>query len=172
MEEGGDRVMSMNVHVWIKGESSGEIKGDSTVSSMGREGSIEAFELEFGVRTSQDPFRGSAGERIYSPITIKKRIDRASPDLHKMLCNNEPIEVTFRFYRPNPTGDGTTEQFYTIELKQARISSIKTISPNSIEDRTAALPAMEEVSFVFGEITWRYSSGDVNTEHQDQWRVP
>ncbi len=163
--------MAMTVHVWVKGENSGDIKGDSTITSLGREGSIEAFELDFGVRTSQGPSGLASAERIYSPLTIKKRIDRSSPILHQVLCNNEPVEVTIKFYRPNPTGDGTTEHFYTIELKQCRISSIKTLSPNCVEEGTASLPAMEEVSFVFGEITWRYSSGDANTEHTDQWKV-
>jgi type VI secretion system secreted protein Hcp len=163
--------MAQTVHVWIRAENAGNIEGDSTITSMDRENSIEAFKFESSVRLSHDPFSLSAsGERTHSPITITKRIDRSSPVLHSVLCNNEVVEVTIKFYRPNPAGDGTTEQFYTIELKQGRISSIKTISPNCVDDSTANLPAMEEVSFVFGEIAWRYSSGEANTEAVDQWR--
>jgi type VI secretion system secreted protein Hcp len=163
--------MAMTVHVWVKGDTSGDIMGDSTITSMGRENSIEAFKFESSVRTSREASSGMAsGERIYGPVTITKRIDRSSPILHAALCNNEVVEVTIKFYRPNPSGDGTTEQFYTIELKGGRISSIKTLSPNCVDDSTSNLPAMEEVSLVFGEITWKYSSGDANTEHTDQWR--
>ena len=162
--------MAMTVHVWIKGNNAGDIIGDSTIMSMDRENSIEAFKFESSVRTPRGASSGMpSGERVHDPITITKRIDRSSPILHQVLCTNDPVEVTIKFYRPNPSGDGTTEQFYTIELKEGRISSIKTISPNCVDDSTSMLPAMEEVSFIFGKITWTYSSGDANTEFEDHW---
>ncbi len=162
--------MSQTVHIWIKGDTQGDIKGDSTVTSLGREDSIEAFDFEHMVKTQREASSGMAsGERIHSPVTFTKRFDRSSPLLYAALCNNEPIEVTIRFYRPNPAGDGTTEQFYTIRLKKARISSIRSMSPNCLDDRTANQPPFENVSIVFGEITWSYSSGSANTEHQDSW---
>jgi len=162
--------MAMTVHVWVKGDTSGDIMGDSTIMSMGRENSIESFKFESSVRTSREASSGLAsGERTYDPVTITKRIDRSSPILHSALCTNEVVGVTLKFYRPNPSGDGTTEQFYTIKLEEGRISSIKTISPNCVDDSTANLPAMEEVSFIFGKITYTYSSGDANTEFEDHW---
>jgi len=57
----------------------------------------------------------ATGERTYEPIRIAKRIDKSSPLLAKALCNNEVIEATFKFYRPDPAGSGTQEHFYTIE---------------------------------------------------------
>lgn len=159
--------MAQTVHLWIRGESVGEIQGDSTITSMNREGTIEAFQFESSVRIPIEAGSGSAvGERSYSPITITKRIDRSSPVLHQALCTNDPLEVTIRFYRPNPAGDGTTEQFYTIQLRQARISSIKTVSPNTLTDEG---PAFEEVSIVFGAINYTYEPAGV--EFEDEWRV-
>jgi len=159
--------MAMNVHVWVRGQNVGEVRGDSTVTSMDREGSIEAFKFEHMVRVSVQASGEATGERSHGPITITKRIDRSSPILHQALSNNEVLAVTIRFYRPNPAGDGTTEQFYTIVLEYAHISSIKTISPSTVDESTGSLPAMEEVSFVFGGITWIYESGGI--EFQDQW---
>ncbi len=161
--------MALNVHIWINGTSQGEITGDSTVTSMGREGSIEAFKLEHTVQVPVETSGMATGQRSHSPIKITKRIDRSSPLLHQALCNNEELEVTIKFYRPNPAGDGTTEHFYTIRLRQGRISSIKTILPNTIDDQTATLPPMEEVSFVFGTIRWIYETA--GTESEDQWRA-
>ncbi|MBS3919729.1 MAG: type VI secretion system tube protein Hcp [Deltaproteobacteria bacterium] len=161
--------MAQNIHVWVKGQNVGEVRGDSTVSSMDREGSIEAFKLEHMVKTHREASGMATGERSYDPVTITKRIDRSSPILHQALCNNEEVEVTIKFYRPNPTGDGTTEHFYTIRLRYGRISSIRTISPSTLDERTENVPAMEEVSFVFGEITWIYESGGI--EFVDEWRV-
>jgi len=161
--------MAMNIHLWIRGATQGEIQGDSTVTSMDREGTIEAFKLDHTVHVPVEGSGMATGERLHSPIKITKRIDRSSPLLHQALYNNEILEVTIKFYRPNPAGDGTTEQFYTIQLQQGRISSINTISPNTIDESTASNPAMEEVSFVFGTIRWTYEPAGIETE--DQWRV-
>ena len=161
--------MAQNIHVWVRGTTQGELLGDSTVTSMDREGSIEAFKLEHMVKTHREASGMATGERSYDPVTITKRIDRSSPLLHQALCNNEEVEVTIKFYRPNPSGDGSTEHFYTTRLGQGRISSIRTISPNTVDESTASLPAMEEVSFVFGRITWIYESGGI--EFEDEWRV-
>lgn len=159
--------MAMNIHIWIKGTTQGEIQGDSTVTSMGREGTIEAFDLEHTVRIPTETSGRATGERSHSPIKITKRIDRSSPLLHQALCNNEDLEVTIKFYRPNPSGDGTTEHFYTIRLSQARISSIKTVLPNTLNESLAYAPPMEEVCFVFGQINWINESA--GTEHEDVW---
>lgn len=161
--------MAMNIHVWVRGQNVGEVRGDSTVTSMDREGSIEAFKLEYMVKTHIEASGMATGERSHGPVTITKRIDQSSPILHQALCNNEELEVTIKFYRPNPIGDGTTEHFYTIRLRQGRISSIRTISPSTVDQITESLPAMEEVSFVFGRITWIYESGGI--EFEDEWRV-
>ncbi len=160
--------MAMNVYLWIRGTTQGEIRGDSTVTSLNREGTIEAFQLEHAVHVPTERSGMSTEERSHSPIKIVKRIDRSSPLLHQALCNNEELEVTIRFYRPNPAGDGTTEQYYTIRLTQARVSSIKTISPNTIHDLSSNEPPMEEVSFVFGTINWTYEPDGI--EHEDAWR--
>lgn len=161
--------MAQNIHVWVRGQNVGEVRGDSTVTSMDREGSIEAFKLEYMVKTHIEASGMATGERSHGPVTITKRIDQSSPILHQALCNNEELEVTIKFYRPNPIGDGTTEHFYTIRLRQGRISSIRTISPSTVDQITESLPAMEEVSFVFGRITWIYESGGI--EFEDEWRV-
>lgn len=161
--------MALNVYLSIRGTSQGEIRGDSTVTSHGREGKIEAFDFEHTVSVPIETSGMATGSRSHSPIKITKRIDRSSPLLHQALCNNEELEVTIKFYRPNPDGDGTEEQFYTIQLRQARISSIKTISPNTVIDVTASQPAWEEVSFVFGTIRWTYVPA--GTEHEDEWQV-
>jgi type VI secretion system secreted protein Hcp len=161
--------MAQNIHVWVRGPNVGEVRGDSTITSMGREGSIEAFKLEYMVKTHIEASGMATGERSHGPVTITKRIDQSSPILHQALCNNEELEVTIKFYRPNPIGDGTTEHFYTIRLRQGRISSIRTISPSTVDQITESLPAMEEVSFVFGRITWIYESGGI--EFEDEWGV-
>jgi len=159
--------MAMTVHLFLKANGT-KIDGDSTITSMGREDSIECLSFTDSVRTAREAATGMAtGERTYEPIRISKRIDKSSPLLAKALCNNELIEGEFKFYRPNPAGDGTTEHFFTIEIKEGRISGITRVSPDVIDPASANEPATEEVSFVFGYIRWTYEPDGV--EHVDHW---
>ena len=159
--------MAETVHLYLKA-SGAEIKGDSTQTSLGREGSIECVYYEQAVKTARES--GSAlatGRRQYEPLLIRKRIDKSTPLLAKALCNNQVIEGKFKFFRPNPNGDGTTEQFFTVEIKQGRISSQKQIVPDTIVPATSTEPPLEEVTFVFHSISWTITNGGIT--HDDTW---
>ncbi|MCC7540817.1 MAG: type VI secretion system tube protein Hcp [Deltaproteobacteria bacterium] len=160
--------MAETVHLFLKSNGA-DVKGESTQTSLGREGSIECLYFEDAVRTARERGTGMAtGRRTYEPIVFCKRIDKSSPLLAKSLCNNEVIEGTFKFFRPNPTGDGTTQHFFTIEIAEGRIAGIKRVSPNTIDPASASAPPLEEIGFVFHTITWTYEDGGVT--HTDNWR--
>ncbi len=72
------------------------------------------------------------------------------------------VDATFKFFRPNPTGDGTTEQFYTVAFKKGRIASIKQVVPDTIVPASSTEPPLEEVTFVFHTIGWTYTNGGVD----------
>ena len=159
--------MAQSVHLFLKAAGN-DVHGESTITSLDRENSIECLSFVDAVRTAREASSGMAtGDRTYEPLTVEKRIDKSSPLLAKALCNNELIEGTFRFYRPSPAGDGTTQQFFTVVIEEARVASIARRSPNVIDPASAAAPPLEEVSFVFGKITWTYEDGGV--EHSDVW---
>ena len=160
--------MSETVHLYCKANGS-DIEGDSTQTSLGRENSIECIFFEDSVRTAREKGTAMAtGRRTYEPLRVVKRIDKSSPLLAKALCNNEVIEGTFKFFRPNPAGDGTTEQFFTVEIAEGRIASIIRRVPNCIDPASASEPPTEEVSFVFHTITWTYEPS--GAMHTDNWR--
>ena len=159
--------MAETVHLYLKANGT-DIKGESTQVSLGREGSIECVYYEQGVITAREAGSGLAtGRRQYPPLLIRKRIDKSTPLLMKALTENQAIEATFKFFRPNPTGDGTTEQFYSVNFKQGRINSIKQYVPDTIVPATSRDPACEEVTFVFHTIGWTYTNGGVT--HEDSW---
>lgn len=160
--------MAESVHLTLDANGT-TIEGESTQTSLGRENTIECLYFEDSVRTAREKGTGMAtGRRTYEPIVIRKRIDKSSPLLAKALCNNEVIEGTFKFYRPSPAGDGTTQQFFTVEIAEGRIASIKRISPDTIDPASSAEPPTEEVGFVFHTITWTYEDGGI--VHTDNWR--
>lgn len=159
--------MAETVHLYLKANGS-DIQGQSTQTSLGRENSIECLYFEDAVRTAREKGSGMAtGRRTYEPIVIRKRIDRSSPLLAKALCTNEVVEGIFKFFRPSPAGDGTTEQFFTIEFAHGRVQSIKRTSPDTIDPASSMDPPMEEVAFVFHTITWTYIDGGII--HSDSW---
>jgi len=159
--------MAMTVHLSLKVDGE-DIAGDSTITSMDREDTIECLSFQDGVRTAREASTGMAtGERSYEPICISKRIDKSSPLIAKALVNNEVVEGEFKFYRPNPLGDGTTEHYYTIEIKEGRVSSVERISPDVIDPASANAPATERVGFVFGYVRWTYEPDGI--EHIDHW---
>ncbi len=160
--------MAETIHLQLKSNGI-DIHGESTQTSLGRENTIECLYFEDSVRTAREKGSGMAtGRRTYEPIVIRKRIDKSSPLLAKALCNNEVIEGVFRLFRPSPTGDGTTEQFFTVEIAEGRIAGIERVSPDTIDPASAHEPPTETVSFVFHTITWVYEDGGVT--HTDNWR--
>jgi type VI secretion system secreted protein Hcp len=93
--------------------------------------SIACVSLNSPARVVIDQRTGFAtGKRFYDGISIRKTMDSSTPLLAKALTNNEVIEGEFRFFRPNPNGDGTTEHFFTIELNGARVASLEQVSPD------------------------------------------
>src|SRR5688572_1419963 len=141
--------MAETVHLYLKANGT-DIKGESTQTSLGREESIECVYYEQGVITAREAGSGLAtGRRQYQPLLIRKRIDKSSPLLMKALTENQAIEAVFKFFRPSPAGDGTTEQFYTVNFKQGRVNSIKQFVPDTIVPTSTNDPALEEITFVF-----------------------
>jgi type VI secretion system secreted protein Hcp len=159
--------MADNTYLFLKANGA-DIKGESTVTSQGRENSIECLYFKFNVNTAREAGTGMAsGRRQYEPIVIRKRVDKSTPLLFKALVENQVIEAKFLFFRPSRAGDGTTEQYYTIEIKQGRIASINQWSPDSINPAESRIPELEEVTFVFHTIISTYTDGGLS--HEDSW---
>src|SRR5262245_20224354 len=105
------------------------VEGDSQQQMT--EGAIECIAYQSAVGAAQRQGTGQAtGRRTHEGITIRKPIDRSSPLLAKALCSNAVIEGTFKFFRPNPNGDGTTEHYFTVEIEHGRVARIHLVSPD------------------------------------------
>lgn len=73
-----------------------------------------------------------------------------------------------KFFRPNPSGDGTTEQFFTVQGKLGRLTSISEWVPDTINPATSNLPPLLQVTMLFGTIKNTYESDGVEFE----WVAP
>jgi type VI secretion system secreted protein Hcp len=150
------------VHLYLK-INGADVRGESTQQSLGRADSIECVYYEHSIATASSQSavaseKGTiAGRPQYKPITIRKRIDKSSPLLIQAIAQGQAVEGTFKFFRPNPTGDGTTEQFYTVEFKGGHVDSVKQYVPDTIDPKTASDPPMEEVTFSYSSVTFTYA---------------
>jgi len=159
--------MAESIHLYLKANGQ-DIQGESTQMSNGRENSIECVEFKDGVRTAREHgSRAAVGRRVHEPIAIIKRIDKSSPLLAKALCRNEKIDGEFKFFRPNPAGDGTTEQFFTVKIENGRVDSIERHSPNSFDPAESKNPPLETIKLVYAKITWIYTP--TGAEFVDEW---
>jgi type VI secretion system secreted protein Hcp len=158
------------VSLYLVGKSQGWIRGESTQVSMNRENMIEALAYTQMVVMEPDTRTGAAGEvRDHFPITILKKIDKSSPLLYRAWRTGELCTATFRFFRPNPTGDGTTQQYYTVVLRGARISGLRRELLNTIEPATSTAPVVERVSFTYGDYREIFEDGGI--EDGDVWHA-
>ena len=172
--------MAQTVHLWLAIDGV-DIEGESTVSSLDREDTIECSSFYYGVEVPLDASSGGmydtssggmydtssggmTGDRRHSAVKIQKRIDKSTPLLLKALCENEPVSsAEFRFYRPSPR-DGRVEHYYTVLLQGGFIAGVRQVSEAPFKGGVEAPPMMEEVVFVFETITWTYEHGRVTYE--------
>jgi type VI secretion system secreted protein Hcp len=161
---------ALPAYMWATGETQGVING--SVDHPGRENSMEVVEFSHSRSQAIDSASGlPSGKRQHRPIRVTKLIDKASPKLANALTTNESL-TTFRinFYRPGPSG--VEQQFYTVELVNARITNISQsiISRNTEEWNIIAAPAIETITLVYDKIIWTWEDGGIAAE--DDWIAP
>ncbi|MBU1169690.1 MAG: type VI secretion system tube protein Hcp [Proteobacteria bacterium] len=141
--------MGLPSHVEIIGGKQGAIKGSCMMK--GRENTILTNDVCHEITI---PSGELSGKRVHAPLTITKVIDRATPLLNQALASAESLsEVIIRSYRFN--SQGHEEQYYTVVLEKARITSI------------VLYMAEEIVAFSYHKITWRWENPPFETS--DTW---
>lgn len=145
--------MAETVHLYLKLNGT-DILGESTQTSLGRANSIECTSLAFDVENDGSNIR--TGE-----IKVAARLDKAEPLIMQGLVQGQTAEGVFKFFRPNPTGDGTTEQFFTISGKSGRVTAAQMWVPDTVNPASSSFPPMMQYSFSFGAIDETYTNGGI-----------
>jgi type VI secretion system secreted protein Hcp len=131
----------------------GSIQGESTSSTHSQE--IEISSFSFGATNSA--IRSAAGspkggKPTVSEITVSKQIDKASPALYSALVNSQKIN-TAEITMCKSTGVGKPEDYVTITLTNAYITSIQT---SSSKDLPPNQKGAETVTINFQKIDFAY----------------
>jgi type VI secretion system secreted protein Hcp len=131
---------------------------------------IQVIATTHEVELNVDRMSGMAtGRRVHKPYVVTKLWDRATPLLYKALTQNEVMDVEIYFPRPEPSGQGGQQHYYTVKLTNAVVISIRSITPSTNAPETANLPQTEDVSFTYDKIKWEMLVA--KTEQEDAWKA-
>ena len=165
--------MALNSYLRLKGQKQGDIKG--SVIQKTREDTIMVIAVSHSIISPRDAASGlPTGKRMHKPLVITKELDKSSPLLYNVLCNNENItKWKLEFFQPQQdqrTGLGSEINHFVIELENASIASISFRSPNNKHPDLMKFAEYEEVAFVYEKITWTWVKGGVMAS--DAWLSP
>ena len=139
--------MALNAYLKLKGQKTGEIKGD--VTRKGQEGKIEVHSWRWDLESPRDPATGAAsGKVVAGEFFVTKERDKASPLLFNALASNENIsEWELQLWEVSSNGVEVLHQ--TWELLNASVASMR-------QHGLAPTPSGgfdgEEVTFTFQKI--------------------
>jgi type VI secretion system secreted protein Hcp len=143
------------INMSIEGEQQGNIEGSCT--TQGRADTIIVVGLGHQTSAQIDPASGLITGRILAgQFYVTKYVDKASPKLYQALCTGEHLpEVQLKFYRTGSTGQ--QEQYYTIRMEDAMITSIRTAFPN-----------IEEIAFLPKTMRWTWEIDGIEYQYNFQ----
>ena len=160
--------MPLPFHLGLEGEKQGKIEGSCDMK--GREGTILAYAMSHDIHIPRDPQSGlPSGKRVHGPLTIVKEFDKSSPLLYKALCQGEHMKkVEIKWYRIDKKG--AEVHYFTQTLENAIIVSMKPFVPTVFLTENEPYRHMEEISFTYKKIKWRWEPD--SKEAEDDWSAP
>ncbi len=134
----------------------------------GREGTSDIFAVDHELVQPIDSSTGlPTGVHQHRAFTVLKKIDKASPGLHKAFATGQNLNTAvLDFYRADTT-TGLEVKYYTVTLKNVRIIGIKTLVPTSFLPENQTFGHMEEVRMVYENIEWKWLPD--NLIESDSW---
>jgi type VI secretion system secreted protein Hcp len=147
---------------------------DGGVTQAGREGQMEIYGFSHTVVAPRDAASGlPTGKRQHLPVTITKPIDKATPLILQALVNNDVLEATLDFVRPDPNNpaSGAEQHYYTIELTNANIAGIRQEMLNNKYTENSNLPVMEKITFTYQTVERRWEPDSSVPTGRDTWDV-
>ena len=165
--------MALNAYLEIEAQTQGKIAG--SVTQKGRENTIMVIAVNHEIVSPRDAASGlPTGKRMHKPFRITKELDKSSPLLYNILCNNENVKTwVLKFWTPQlkaVSGGGTENNHYTVKLTNANIASINFKMANNKHPDLMKFAEYEEVEFTYQKIEWTWNDGGITAD--DDWETP
>ncbi|MFM2588156.1 Hcp family type VI secretion system effector [Vibrio sp. TBV020] len=154
--------MAHTAYLSITGKTQGPLsKGCNTKDSIGNKAQASHCD-EITVLACNFALSKHGGP---AEVLITKPIDKASPLLGNAFSKQEHQQCTLRFYRTNE--QGYNENFYTIELVDALITTLSFTQPNVLQAGDEEMS--EELSLSYRDIIWKHNIA--GTEGYETWEA-
>ena len=160
--------MALNAYLTYTGEEQGKVSGSCT--QAGREEMMEVIGFSHEIVCPRDAASGlPTGKRQHKPVNITKAVCKSTPIAFNILTTNENItDWRIDFYKPSRAGKEF--QYYSIELMNASIASIRSEMLNNKYAENKKHELREHVAFCYQKVTWTWQDGGVSAE--DDWETP
>ena len=139
-----------------KGKKNGACDGESSQQTLASEDvskALECFTVQYGVSVGSEHHSGrQVSHRTWQPVRWSQRTDKSVPVLYSCLKDNDPMDITVKFFRPVTEGNGH-EIFQTVKLEGGRITSVESELAHTLDPASANLPPITRVAAVFRKIT-------------------
>ena len=139
------------------------LAGDTTVAEIGgvdvSADHIEVYEVRWGSASAMASADGRPGRAQVQPVLITKRVDQSTPRLYQAMMTNAAIDGAIKLFDTHPDS-GEVRHRFTLTLAKARIQSITSCSPDTLDTAVAARPAREVVAIAAATLTY---SDEVNS---------
>lgn len=149
----------MALNAYIAMLANGEaLDGDTSISDIAgidvSNDHIECFSVSWGSHlNSASSSSRRRGGITKLPVSLLKPIDKTTPLLYEALSTNQRIDGSIKLFDTDPDS-GSTRHRFTVKLDQARLISIESVSPNTLNPDTAALPPTEQVEMLAHTLTY------------------
>lgn len=114
----------------------------------GTSGFIPCLSFADGVATDQAPTGRSLGRRHYHPVVVTKVADSTSPQLLRVLAENEPLSASVHFARV--ADSGVDEHYFSVDVPMGRLVTIERSWSTEID------ALVEELTIVPDGVVWTY----------------
>ncbi len=160
--------MALNAYLTYTAETQGKVDGSCT--QAGREDMMEIIGFSHEIVCPRDVANGlPTGKRHHKPVCVTKAIDKSTPIALNILTNNENItEWRLDFYKPSRAGKEV--QYYSIELVNASVASIRSEMLNNKYAENTNHEVREHIAFCYQKVVWTWQDGGVSAE--DDWETP
>lgn len=125
----------------------------------GAGGTIEAFgsDQSLSVPLLDGPsIPGRPGKPQFSPLTIIKAVDRATPKLFVASASGTRIPTVQIDWVRKCSRNGGDEVFFTVVLQDVLITLVRSGLPNQNDPKAEPLGSVEQIGFSFGKIQWTF----------------
>lgn len=159
--------MTMTAFLTLVGDKLGPIKGSARQKTREHKIAVIAYQHLVTAVRSEGGVLGGAGmpteKRNHGAFVVTKEIDRATPKLHEAHGTGERFSTfELQCFRVPPAGGGPKnvleEAHWTVQLKGARVTKIRTFLANVRLPKNSTMPEYEEVEFSYDTIGFGWSA--------------